>query len=183
MTISIHSAVSFGVLILAGLCYVTSQVTDVWMESDGLLSLGVWSFCVFSTDTHSWSCEINFSGFNMASQTFSILALLCYLNAFFLYTLSMACRSLQKCRPIITGISCLVFFIVSLQIMTMIVFSVKVHHHTDDVTELHLGKDEKRLPLRLSWSFTAAIVSTILSTISGVCISIELRNIIVDEFQ
>lgn len=182
MAVSVHVGVSFFVLILAAACYVTSLVIGVWVESGGMLTFGIWKFCIQDIlKQSSWECKVNLSDFNMAAQTFSILAIMCYICGLFLYIVYLSCQSLHKSRPITMGLCLLSFSVVTLQIMTMVVFGVKVHQQFEEIGDKYFT--EPPAPLRVSWSFTAAIVSTILATISGVCTSIEMRNITIDELQ
>lgn len=182
MAVSVHVGVSFFVLTLAAACYVTSLVIGVWVESGGMMTFGIWKHCVKDYLKQStWKCKVNLSDFNMAAQTFSILAIMCYICGLFLYIVYLSCQSLHKSRPITMGLCLLSFSVVTLQIMTMVVFGVKVTQQFEEVSEAHFS--DSPAALRVSWSFTAAIVSTILATISGICMSIEMRNISIVDLE
>lgn len=63
MAVSVHVGVSFFVLILAAACYVTSLVIGVWVESGGVLTFGIWKFCIQDIlKQSSWECKVNLSG-------------------------------------------------------------------------------------------------------------------------
>lgn len=68
---------------------------------------------------------------------------------------------------------------VCLQIMTMIVYGVKVGEYFRKVELRHFNHHLDSLSI--SWSFAFAIVSTLVGTAAGVCTFIELRNITIED--
>lgn len=64
---------------------------------------------------------------------------------------------------------------VCLQIMTMIVYGVKVEQYFRRVEVVHFHRYLE--PLNIAWSFAFAILSTLIATAAGVCTFLELRNI------
>nr|KAG5703267.1 hypothetical protein BaRGS_034178 [Batillaria attramentaria] len=89
-----------------------------------------------------------------------------------LHVLDVRKHSLEFHRGKHTAIMCL-------QIMTMIVYGVKVEQFFKRVEVIHF----QRLldPLTIAWSFAFAIVSSIIATAAGICTFLELRNIALED--
>ncbi|KAL5016935.1 hypothetical protein ScPMuIL_006524 [Solemya velum] len=175
LKMSVQFALSLAVLILAAITYFVSLATTNWSASGQVLRMGIWEFCVMNDGNGSWKCFPCIAEFSMAAQAFSILSVMCYACAFVLYFLYLIFPTLHKSRPLMMGLCLICFSVVSLQIMTMVVYGVKVRQYYFKIERKYFSALLE--PLYMSWSFAFAIVSTILSTVAGICTFVELRNI------
>ncbi|KAK6171981.1 hypothetical protein SNE40_018394 [Patella caerulea] len=176
--------ISLILLLLAAAGYLVALATTSWSISGQLLVFGLWQYCFLDTKPDGekiWKCLTNNTDFTMVSQAFSILAVMCYFVAFLLYMASVLLSSLHRCRPMIMALCLLTFCIVSLQIMSMVVFGVKIGHYFKKLEDKHF--DISLEPLTISWSSTIGIISNILATAAGVCLFLELRNVAMEELN
>ncbi|XP_067678498.1 uncharacterized protein [Haliotis asinina] len=174
-------ASSLVMLLIAAVAYFISLATTSWSTSGKDLAFGIWNFCYLHLmdGENRLTCLPNKADFSMAAQAFSILAVMCYAVSFLLYLAYIVFPSLSKSRPITMGLCLLSFCVVCLQIMTMIVYGVKVGEYFRKVELRHFSHNLESLSI--SWSFAFAIVSTLVGTAAGVCTFIELRNITIED--
>ncbi|ESP01311.1 hypothetical protein LOTGIDRAFT_157489 [Lottia gigantea] len=180
---SIKFIISLICLLLAAGFYFVALATSYWSVGR-LLIFGLWQYCYVSVETvivKNWKCHPNNTDFTMSAQIFSILAVMCYLVAFLLFMISAFIPSKNKSRPVIMTICLLTFCIVSLQIMSMVVFAVKINEYFRKIQNKHFENEFETVTI--SWSFVIGIVSNVICTVSGVCIFVDLRNLAIDELD
>lgn len=172
-------AASLAMLLVAAILYLVAVGTNSWSVSGRELTLGLWKFCMDTTGNKVWTCLQNKTDFSLAAQAFSMLAVLCYAVSFLMYLAYIVFPSLGKSRALTMALCLLGFSIVCLQMMTMIVYGVKMEQLYKRVEVRHFqnGLDS----LTIAWSFAFAIVSTIIATAAGVCTFLELRSIALDD--
>ncbi|XP_064605362.1 uncharacterized protein LOC135470384 [Liolophura sinensis] len=182
MQVSPTFAASLALFLMSAVLFMAALGTRSWARSGQRLTIGLWDYCANTQGQgdREWDCFSNYTEFTMATQAFSILAVVCYVSAFLLYLIYMMFPSLHQSRAATIGICLLGFSIVSLQIMAMIVFGVKVPEYFELLSRRHFTRIVNDLVV--SWSFGLTIVSTLLGTVAGVCVFLELRNITMPEF-
>lgn len=179
MMMSGHFAASLAMLLLAAIFYLVAVGTNSWSTSGQVLTFGLWKFCVDTEGKKEWRCLPIKTDFSLAAQAFSMLAVLCYAVSFLIYLAYIVFPSLGRSRPVTIALCLLGFSVVCLQIMTMIVYGVKVEHFFKRVEVIHFQRYLD--PLNIAWSFAFAIVSSIVATAAGVCTFLELRNIALED--
>ncbi|XP_041359266.1 uncharacterized protein LOC121375730 [Gigantopelta aegis] len=182
MHMSSHFTASLALLLIAAIMYLVALATTSWSSSGEELTFGIWEFCFWDIEDEKkkWKCLTSKADFTMAAQAFSILAVMCYAVAFLLYLAYIIFPTLSKSRPITMGLCLLGFCVVCLQIMTTIVYGVKVGDYFRKV-EIRYFTHQLKESLMISWSFAFAIVSTLMATASGICTFLELRNITLED--
>ncbi|KAL4235506.1 hypothetical protein ACF0H5_003904 [Mactra antiquata] len=172
---SVNVVAAIALITLGALSYVIAMATKNWSASGYRMKMGLWDFCVNEVKNNTWSCFPVNTEFSVATQAFSILAAMCYCCLAVLYVLYFLFSGLQKSRALIIGTCLIAFAVVSLQIMTLIVYGTKHGdlYHTIDEEHFKNTLDV----LYLSWSYYFAIVSTILATVSGVLLFLEFKHL------
>lgn len=172
---SVYFVASLAVLVLSAVAFFISLISTNWSASGQELKMGIWDFCIFPKQNATWSCYPSNTDFSVAVQAFSILASTGYACAFVLYILFIIFETLHKSRPLIIGMSFIVFCIVCLQIMTLIVYALKNRELYRKVEKQYFRHDLD--PLYVSWSYAFSLVATIIATASGCLLFVEFKNI------
>ncbi|XP_076440738.1 uncharacterized protein LOC143280093 [Babylonia areolata] len=190
MMMSGRFAASLAMLLAAAVLYLVAIGTHSWAASgQGVLTLGLWKFCMQlqgpgqgqSDLHHTWRCLPNKTDFSLAAQAFSMLAVLCYAVSFLLYLACIVLPSLARSRPLTMALCLLGFSVVCLQMMTMMVYGVKMDQLFRRVERVYFMRHLD--PLTLASSFTFAIISSVLATAAGICTFLELRNLTLDDLR
>ncbi|XP_052774084.1 uncharacterized protein LOC128212803 [Mya arenaria] len=173
---SVNFIASFTVLLIATVSFIVSMATKNWSASGASMKMGLWDFCVKRVDSAAWECFPVNTDFSVATQAFSILAAMCYACLFVLYFLCVVFPALHKARPLVIAMCLAAFATVSLQIMTLVVYATKNRELYSKIEKNYfpgVGLEE----LYLSWSYYFAIISTLMSTVTGALLFVEFKNL------
>ncbi|XP_063426371.1 uncharacterized protein LOC134710103 [Mytilus trossulus] len=165
---------TFLTLYVSALMFVIAVSTNEWFLCGTKVKTGIWNICLFQPASNHWKCDSFKSDFAVAVQAFSVMCIFGYVLTVVFLIIFIKCPTSSSTMFSLTLSLCLLCLsIACLQMMTMIVYAIKVKDSIIDVIRMNFSQHSSSM----SWSFGLALISVVMTTVSAVLAFSEIRKI------